>query len=86
MILPIFDALKYLHDRGIVHGDLKMNSLLYSKDQEGKEVIKMTSPETFVDSKKYGTSDDLWSVGVILHTMLYGKAPFKEEDEEKFEN
>ena len=86
IIMPIFDALKYLHDRGIIHGDLKMNSLLYSSAEEQNRVVKVTSPETFVDSSKYGQSDDLWSIGVVLHTLLYGNAPFKEEDEEKFEN
>jgi serine/threonine protein kinase len=34
------------------------------------------APE-ILDKKKYSIKSDLWSVGIILYQMLYGKVPFK---------
>ncbi|KAL2756627.1 hypothetical protein ACRALDRAFT_2092361, partial [Sodiomyces alcalophilus JCM 7366] len=87
----VASALYYLHDRGIVHNDIKPANILYSPDR-GAVVCDfgLSSPASapattggtpfyvppeFIGSRLRGAASDVWALGV---TMLYvmRKLPF----------
>lgn len=41
------------------------------------------APEMISRSKYHGHSVDIWSLGVILYTLLYGEMPFEEETDDE---
>lgn len=41
LLLPVCNALRYAHKRGVVHRDLKPSNLLISRDEEGQEQVKV---------------------------------------------
>ncbi|KAJ7886358.1 kinase-like domain-containing protein [Mycena leptocephala] len=81
----VVEGLGFLHDKSILHLDLKPGNVLLTWD-EGKLIpramLEYTSPESLpsphtgqlhpVDSKA-----DMWSLGMILHKLLFFKLPYK---------
>ncbi|WAR13305.1 TSSK4-like protein [Mya arenaria] len=91
----MYDGVRYMHRRGIVHRDIKCENLVL----DGKNVLKLTDfgfakkigraksggpllSETFCGSYAYAAPEilkgvpynpvmsDIWSMGVVLYTML----------------
>ena len=98
-------ALKQLHDKRIVHRDLKLENflLLDSQSLQIKLIDFGLSRRFKVDEKiemhalvgsinyvapevlkgTYGMECDIWSLGVVLHLLLTGLAPFVGNNEDE---
>ena len=65
-------------------GNLRLADFGFAKSFSGNQMIKQTvcgspsyaAPEIVMNSE-YNSSVDIWSIGVILYAMAYGKLPFE---------
>ncbi|KAJ3894666.1 kinase-like protein [Lentinula edodes] len=78
----VVEGLAFLHDRSILHLDLKPGNVLLTWDAGRGKMMLYTAPESLpspdtgrlqgIDSKA-----DMWSLGMILHRMLFFKLPWR---------
>ncbi|KAA3679165.1 p21-activated kinase 5 [Paragonimus westermani] len=95
----VLKALAFLHDHGIIHRDVKSDSILLSSTGQVKlsdfgfcaqlteQILRRRSlvgtpywmsPEV-ISRKPYGTSVDVWSMGVLLIEMVDGEPTYFNE-------
>lgn len=103
-MLHLIDAVKYCHDKNVIHRDLKLGNLFLDKNLQVKVgdlglATKVTSSEEkrkticgtpnyiapeVIDGNKetrgHSFEVDIWSMGVILFTLLVGKPPYESKD------
>jgi calcium-dependent protein kinase len=93
MIAQIVSAVEHIHNLSIAHRDLSLSNLLLTNDAEPR--IKLTDfgyacdtrKETYGKSKdihdilsQYEFSNDIWSIGAIMHLLLSGRSPMDYRD------
>lgn len=103
LIIPILDALQYLHSQNIVHRDIKLENIIMDKKNNAKLIdfgfsviisndqkLKVfcgtpsyMAPEIVAKQEYNGFSVDIWSIGVLLYTMLSGFHPFQGSTEKE---
>ncbi|SPQ22792.1 a62bff01-bc79-412d-9548-1b24fbeca487 [Thermothielavioides terrestris] len=80
-------GIEYLHSQGVVHRDIKPDNLLLTEDDVLK-IVDFGVSEMFEKSEDMKTSKhgvvsgkaaDIWSMGVSLYCLRYGRIPFERE-------
>jgi len=70
MLDPALRALRYLHDKGYVHGALKPSNVFAVGDR-----VKLSSDAARKSSETFSIADDMFALGVLLVQALTQKKP-----------
>ncbi|XP_028400792.1 tyrosine-protein kinase transmembrane receptor Ror-like [Dendronephthya gigantea] len=90
--MEIPDGLNYIHERGLTHRHLKLENILEDEDGtviisdigivgqhlETERSITYLAPEVFEDQMNCTKEADIYSYGIMLWEMWYGKQAFTE--------
>jgi hypothetical protein len=103
----IGEGVEYLHNNGVVHGDIKPQNILLSEETgkmyykiidfglskilgegeyyyKGLGTLLFIAPEVYLNIG-FNHKADIWSLGVLLHYLLFGNLPFDCSNEDDTE-
>ncbi len=103
LFFQLVKALEYLHERNIVHRDIKPQNILLTSNNIlklsdfGLSIIQnkfellttqsgtllYSAPEKILGQPYAGLPADIWSTGVVLFLMTFGRLPFSDENRER---
>ena len=102
LMRQVISGLKYIHDKKLVHGDIKLKSILVhfdaEKDKEELNMMKATikiSHFKFTNKSKIeplnnnnikSKNNDIFDLGVMCYKMIFGKYGLDSVDPEKLIN
>jgi serine/threonine protein kinase len=83
IIIAISDALAFAHKSGIIHGNLRPSNVLFDRDDNVRVAdfglpphYSLTEKNWYAPpEKKVSKQGDVYSLGVILHRLLFGTNP-----------
>ncbi len=92
VIRQVCKAVGYLHERNIIHRDIKAENVLvqgsvvklcdFGWATEGSYARRSLCgtpayiSPEIVSNKSYDKKTDIWSMGVLAYEMIYGRIPF----------
>jgi serine/threonine protein kinase len=83
IIKNLIDILIYIHGKGVSHGDIKPDNIIYDGknvyivDFEGRHTPGYRSPEQ-EDGQPATYKSDVWGVGTTLYSLLTRRTPFSD--------
>jgi serine/threonine protein kinase len=98
ILLQILKGLKYIHEMGIIHRDIKMENIIFENDSNDSEIkivdfglsslkgpyqdanecygtLNYLAPEMLAHMP-YDNAVDLWSLGIIMYSLIEKGFPF----------
>ena len=76
VVRAIGDAVQYLHERSIVHGNLKPENVLVTFDFDVKLLDVVPAEWPLSPPTAHETRDDVYGVACLAYEMLAGRHPF----------
>jgi len=98
-------GIEYLHNKRIIHGDIKPDNIFIKEMPDGKRVLKIgdfgvskcmddynsfmskiettpayQAPEELGNSNFKAWPRDIWSVGIVIYQLAFGKNPFMSQN------
>ncbi|PKK84390.1 MAG: hypothetical protein CVT49_03445 [candidate division Zixibacteria bacterium HGW-Zixibacteria-1] len=92
IIIAVADALDFAHKNGIVHGDIRPSNILFSTEEDIK-VSDFGFPPHYnlmeknwyaPPEKRVSKQGDIYSLGVLLHQIVFGKNPIYDRSSHLF--
>lgn len=98
LLYKIFKIVETIHNKNIVHRDLKLGNIVYDLNSQRVYLINFClgyhlrdenellneqfgspayiSPDCLSNMPYMGKPNDIWSLGIVFYTMLFGHLPF----------
>lgn len=92
IIIAVADALDFAHKNGIVHGDIRPSNILFSTEEDIK-ISDFGFPPHYnlmeknwyaPPEKRVSKQGDIYSLGVLLHQIVFGKNPIYDRSSHLF--
>lgn len=99
IIRHVSEGLKYIHNKGVIHRDIKLENILvfeslnFKISDFGLSIQSEYSDNLcgtlecmspeMIQKKRYSYDTDIWSLGVLLYELIYIKSPFNNICDEK---